>query len=65
MKLNCKCEKCFYYCKSNNTCQLKKCVSGLEGYVTLYDKTLRTCANIFRIPNRPYIYNDWSVRNDR
>ena len=33
-----KCKKCVYYCKSNNTCQLKKCRLGTEGYVTLFDK---------------------------
>lgn len=34
------CTKCDYYHKENNTCQSKKCCTGLEGYVTFIDKFL-------------------------
>ena len=33
-----KCAKCEYYNYENNTCQSKKCCTGLEGYVTWFDK---------------------------
>ena len=42
MKFKYKCENCFYYYKRNNTCQLKKCRLGTEGYVTLFDKLFCT-----------------------
>lgn len=33
-----KCEKCVYYHKENDTCQLKKCSTGGDGYVTIFDR---------------------------
>ena len=33
-----KCHRCNYYHSENNTCQSKKCATGLDGYVTLFDK---------------------------
>ena len=33
-----KCEECIYYHKENNTCQSKKCATGKEGYVTIFDR---------------------------
>ena len=32
------CNKCIFYHTENNTCQSKKCATGGEGYVTLFDK---------------------------
>ena len=31
------CKKCLYYQKENNTCQSKKCCTGREGYVGIFD----------------------------
>jgi len=33
-----KCHRCDYYRADNNTCQSKKCATGLDGRVTLFDK---------------------------
>ena len=33
-----KCANCAYYHNENNTCQSKKCCTGLGGYVTWFDK---------------------------
>lgn len=33
-----KCVQCDYYHCENNTCQSKKCCTGLEGYVDWFDK---------------------------
>ena len=32
------CKDCIYYTDENNTCQSKKCSTGLEGYVTFWDR---------------------------
>ena len=33
-----KCDRCDYYHPENNTCASKKAATGLEGYLTLFDK---------------------------
>ena len=35
---NLPCVKCGYYHCENNTCQSKKCCTGLEGYVAWFDR---------------------------
>lgn len=32
------CKECIYYHKENNTCQSKKCATGGDGTVTLFDR---------------------------
>ena len=32
------CIECAYYHKENNTCQSKKCATGTDGYITLWDR---------------------------
>ena len=48
------CKECDYYHKENNTCQSKKCCTGGDGTVTIWD----------RLFCEPYKYKPWRGADD-